>query len=58
MVWMIGRCSRWEWAGPALALNLAPMASGPNCEATGRPNLPYAYGPVGPMGIMGRPIQT
>ena len=29
--------SRWEWAGPDLALDLAPMASKPISEAMGQP---------------------
>ena len=48
--------SRWEWAGPDLALDLAPMASGLICEATGRPNLSSIYGLVDLMGMMGRPV--
>ena len=48
--------SRWEWARPDLAMDLAPMASGLIYEATGRPNLSSIYGFVDPMGIMGRPV--
>ena len=48
--------SRWEWARPDLAMDLAPMASGLIYEATGRPNLSSIYGIVDPMSIMGRPV--